>query len=483
MVASQSSSIKCHLNRPKPLVLRHSFSSTDIPTTRSQSRHEGHSRTTGDTSDVDDDQSSPSKDFNYSPSTSPDSPPSPVDPIRPMKRFKASNHATAPDANVSTPNGLQTRRLRPSPVITSTRPPTKPATLPPSIPCEDHLDEKISALLTTLPGRIHLASSSEGPAKVPESSSSLRRTSRNERVKSVSPAPSRSSTPTQPIMLTPAVNRPRRSVGPPDESVKLYHLHRGGKSAPVKLFVRSVGEDGERVMVRVGGGWADLGEYLREYVVHHGRRKVTEEKFEIKGVPFKGGSSTSSNNYSSGRITPTSSNGRTTPTPRPGSAFDVRRPSSSLSVRKTRRYSGGTGIETPTFSASTGQMPLDHPLEGSETPPPPRRLSVPSSTPADDPHTPPSGTRSSSTPLGLAGPKPRSRQVSMSPESEAWVEGVMGEARKQTGTLRHQYSSSTLRGLPPVAEDEVKPSSKGRSVSDIGGGSLGRRGYLRVLNK
>lgn len=71
----------------------------------------------------------------------------------------------------------------------------------------------------------------------------------------------------------------------------------------------------------------------------------------------------------------------------------------------------------------------------------------------------------------------------MSPESEAWVEGVMGEARKKTGTLKHQYSSGTLRSLPPVAEDEVKANSKVRSASDIGGGSLGRRGYLRVLNK
>lgn len=38
-------------------------------------------------------------------------------------------------------------------------------------------------------------------------------------------------------------------------------------------------------MVRVGGGWADLGEYLREYVIHHGRRKVSETpRVEVQGI-------------------------------------------------------------------------------------------------------------------------------------------------------------------------------------------------------
>ena len=37
-------------------------------------------------------------------------------------------------------------------------------------------------------------------------------------------------------------------------------------------------------MVRVGGGWADLGEYLRQYAEHHGRRTISEGKFEILGL-------------------------------------------------------------------------------------------------------------------------------------------------------------------------------------------------------
>ncbi|KAK8174115.1 hypothetical protein IWX90DRAFT_381730 [Phyllosticta citrichinensis] len=69
-----------------------------------------------------------------------------------------------------------------------------------------------------------------------------------------------------------------------DSGIKLYHLIQPGQDKPIKLFVRRVGPNGERVMVRVGGGWADLGEYLRQYVEHHSRRVVSDSKFEILGV-------------------------------------------------------------------------------------------------------------------------------------------------------------------------------------------------------
>ena len=38
----------------------------------------------------------------------------------------------------------------------------------------------------------------------------------------------------------------------------------------------------ERAMVRVGGGWADLAEYLKVYVAHHGSNKCYE-------LPIEGG--------------------------------------------------------------------------------------------------------------------------------------------------------------------------------------------------
>ncbi|KAJ5375596.1 hypothetical protein N7517_007602 [Penicillium concentricum] len=138
----------------------------------------------------------------------------------------------------------------------------------------DQLDEKINSILNSLPGNIHMVDSNH-EVETSSSSSSL---DRRMRYRSESPAgPTRSSTPAPSLTLMPAGRRRHSHAFKTEDScVKLYHLHHGGQSAPTKLFVRTVGEEGQRVMVRVGGGWADLGEYLREYVIHHGRRKVSE---------------------------------------------------------------------------------------------------------------------------------------------------------------------------------------------------------------
>lgn len=37
-------------------------------------------------------------------------------------------------------------------------------------------------------------------------------------------------------------------------------------------------------MVRVGGGWCDLGEYLRTYAEHHGRRTASDGKIEVHSL-------------------------------------------------------------------------------------------------------------------------------------------------------------------------------------------------------
>lgn len=69
-----------------------------------------------------------------------------------------------------------------------------------------------------------------------------------------------------------------------DSAIRLYHLMQTGRHAPIKLYVRLVGEDGERVMVRVGGGWADLAEYLRDYASHHSRAIVPESGKSLQTV-------------------------------------------------------------------------------------------------------------------------------------------------------------------------------------------------------
>ncbi|KAK2803821.1 hypothetical protein FQN50_006828 [Emmonsiellopsis sp. PD_5] len=354
---------------------------------------------------------------------------------------------------------------------------------------EDPLDEKINSILTTIPARIHLASTPDNNNNPPRAHDHRYSTPpKRERLRSESPVSTRSNTPTPSLTLTPAFRRSRRSHAHHDDdsSVRLYHLHRGGKAAPVKLFVRSVGEDGERVMVRVGGGWADLGEYLREYAVHHGRRNVSDGKFEVCGIPDV---NTSPNSQS--KLAPVPTNGRSTPISRPGSAFDIR-PPSSLAVRKTRRSMAATS-ELPSLTtaniekASEGSGPLSF---FSSTR---RRLSVSSNNSVAVASAYGDCGPYASTPLGLAGPTPKSRQVSMTPESEAWVEDVIGRARRTSATLRPERSYGNLRRFRPAVlqDDAVRDRLEGsvggsgghRSVSDTHAAGMNKRVYLKGLER
>lgn len=352
---------------------------------------------------------------------------------------------------------------------------------------KDHLDEKISSILTNLPTRIHLMSAEERESDDADMMSSLPMKAR-ERFRSVSPqgTASRSGTPTPSLTLTPAPSRRRYSHAhaPEESSVKLYHLHRGGKSAPTKLFVRSVGEHGERVMVRVGGGWADLAEYLREYAIHHGRRHVSETpRVEVQGLSSR--ESTPSYSPPGSRLTP-AANGRTTPS-RPRSVMS-NRPSSSLAVRKTRRSSNVSDM-TDFRAASAGEA-LNAPISPKSMVSSRRRLSASSNASfgatscvseirhGSSPSTTVGGS-SHSIPLGLAGPKPRSRHVSMTPESEAWVEDVLGQARRSSSLRPSNY------GAPPQEQEQPVPKPlslpKSRSISDLGKAGSSKRVALRGL--
>lgn len=42
-----------------------------------------------------------------------------------------------------------------------------------------------------------------------------------------------------------------------------------------------LGENGERAMACVGGGWAYLVEYLKVYVAHHRSKKCYELRIEV----------------------------------------------------------------------------------------------------------------------------------------------------------------------------------------------------------
>ncbi|KAL6236035.1 hypothetical protein BDW75DRAFT_207882 [Aspergillus navahoensis] len=333
---------------------------------------------------------------------------------------------------------------------------------------KDQMDEKINSILTSLPGNIHLVSADQDDDAISVASSvPLRR----ERLRPDSPqgTPSHSFTPNQSLTLRPALGRRRHSHAPEESSVKLYHLHRGGKSAPTKLFVRTVG-DGERVMVRVGGGWADLAEYLREYAIHHGYRHVSETpRVEVEGL-----SSRDSPSYSPPSSRVPSGSARPMPA-RPRSVLSSR-PSPSLAVRKTRRSSNVSDFSD--LRTASGSDTLNVSLSAF----PDRRLSVSSNVSA--------GAMSSisefrngspgapAMPLGLAGPKPRAKHATISPESEAWVEDVLGQARRSSSLRPFKY---TLPSPENNADGHTPILPKSRSISDIGKAGSSKRVVLRGL--
>jgi hypothetical protein len=367
---------------------------------------------------------------------------------------------------------------------------------------DDELHEKINSILTGIPGRIRLksvpAQDTDQQSVISSASSSRRHMLRS---KSSFSSLSRSGTPTPSITMAPAFSRATRSHAHTndDNAVRVYHLHHKGKTQPTKLFVRSVGPSGERVMVRVGGGWADLGEYLREYVLHHGRRAGSTANVEVQGLPTPS-SDTFSTPNSTVILTPDAD--RNLMLSRPGSVLS-NRPSSSLAVRKTRRPSKPAAELPALTTANIETATSDHlsPLVNLSS----RRPSISSvnsvsvsSTIGEylnqsgSPYQPSGRTPSSvshSTPLGLAGPKPRSRQVSMTPESEAWVEDIVGQARKTSSSLKPEHAHSNRPESRIDHQDlssSVRPArrrdSNARSVSDIGAGGLNRRVLLRGLD-
>jgi hypothetical protein len=357
----------------------------------------------------------------------------------------------------------------------------------------DQLDEKVNTILNSLPGNIHMVDSNH-EADTSSSSSSL---DRRMRYRSESPTgPARSNLPAHSLTLMPAARRRHSHAYKTEDScVKLYHLHHGGQSAPTKLFVRTVGEEGQRVMVRVGGGWADLGEYLREYVIHHGRRKVSETpRVEVQGIKTRSSPSYASPGTMLSPATPYLASGRATPS-RPPSVLSAR-PPSSLTVHKKRRGStasdamGTRAVTTGHISSFTSPPPTAAPLPSSAG----RRLSVSSGYSIGDTHSPGNTATASiandsrSTPLGLAGPKPRARYESMSPEGEAWVADVLQKTRRSSSLNPPQFALSMRPGHDAGDRFENGDGSvaghslpKVRSIGDIGSIGTSRRVVLKGL--
>ncbi|CAK7565875.1 MAG: hypothetical protein SEPTF4163_003805 [Sporothrix epigloea] len=293
---------------------------------------------------------------------------------------------------------------------------------------DDQLQQQISEILESIPAKIHLSSQpspSFSHLNPPDFKLPRKPKAPADSTRSLSSMSSRSMTPS--FLLAPAYarnRRPRQQRG--NQDIKLYHLSRSTGEAPIKLFIRLVGENGERVMVRVGGGWADLTEYLKEYASHHSRRSKSggESRIEIRDLPL---SSSTANSLGS-RV-------GSSPPSRPNSVLDSPIGMSSLKIRKTRMATGGSTATTGEDSSIIGAGNNYTTNRNPRTP-----LASVSKPSADTPSSE-SSTRSRSSsrlswteedsPLGMSGP--RAKNIEMSEESKAWVESVKERVRIASG--------------------------------------------------
>lgn len=287
----------------------------------------------------------------------------------------------------------------------------------------DHMQRQISAILNNLPAKINLSSQPKFMSHLNPPDLQLPHlkpkptAATSSRSKSTMSSRASSRGPTPAFMLAP-VPRSRNQRG--NHDIKMYHLSRANGEAPIKLFIRCVGEHGERVMVRVGGGWADLGEYLKEYAIHHGRRSNhgSENRLEVRDIPR---SASSMSNRPSASPTPPKQ--RPSPPSRPVSAMDT----SPLFVKKKRATSGGEDLLGPRLP----RTPITYGASRSSEPPSSESGSVSGgSTGRSRSSSHISWTEEESS-LGMAGP--RSVQKEIPQESLEWVESIKEKVRAASG--------------------------------------------------
>ncbi|KAI9885470.1 MAG: hypothetical protein M1823_002738 [Watsoniomyces obsoletus] len=319
----------------------------------------------------------------------------------------------------------------------------------PNKPTEAKLEAKISSILTTIPAQIRLTSAADAAESVKSQQpstpqSSITRSRRNT-------ASSESYT------LAPAETPGSASRGGTEHpEVKLYHLRRSGAEAPIKLHVRLVGAQSERVMVRVGGGWADLAEYLQDYAVHHGRRSSADGGgvVEVRRLPSSSNNTPTSASRT-GQVTPGgggSENGsaralRSRPAPLTSTPLG----SSTLVVRKTRAPPALLSPDPPTAITSlpesinsTELTTTGNPSSSSSstsTSPTAMRSSVPWPS-ANNPEC----GKAIDPASVLVAKKPRRvsrRAEPLSAEKQAWVDEMIGKVRRGAGSAEYSSSSAS----------------------------------------
>ena len=344
-----------------------------------------------------------------------------------------------------------------------------PAPISQDISREEQLEQKISSILTTIPAQIHLTSEDE--AGVNESSRQTKSETPSAPRLYKTPTPSSNS-----YTLAPA--KPQTSkvaaIETDNPEVKLYHLRRGGVEAsthpPIKLFVRLVGsENNERVMVRVGGGWSELGDYLRDYAIHHNtnRRSILngggDGLMDVKQLPMSAITSTSTPSSTSrqynvsrdkeiaGGMTPGSSNYNNNNSSKFGGGQRSSRRSVSSSTPVTpitltpntllNNHNNNTATPTSTTTTTTTNRPRPRPDRTStaDSDNGPKSSFTPAPLSIAD-----GIARSSSTRNSGKSPRPLSTSFNnrLSAEKQAWVEAMIGRVKRTTTS--HTTAMTTI---------------------------------------
>ncbi|KAK4670182.1 uncharacterized protein QC763_209390 [Podospora pseudopauciseta] len=305
--------------------------------------------------------------------------------------------------------------------------PTQPNTPDKANGPDEKLQQQISDILQSVPAKIRLTSVlppinlNPPDFKMPTARKKMSNPNLKRSVSNMSLRSNGSRAGTPSFTLAPALGRtPRQRPKPGNPEIKLYHLSRSNGEAPIKLFIRCVGEHGERVMVRVGGGWADLGEYLKEYASHHGRRSAVAEasKVEVKDIPRSATAMAMRGDGTLGSTPPS----RPASSHRPMSSHATRNDDSlgQLKVRKVRRSSAAVGSETPLATVTGPGNRSNTPSTGGSRSS--SRLSWPQAGEKD---------KEEEVVLGMAGP--RAKQIEMSEESKQWVESMKQKVRLASG--------------------------------------------------
>lgn len=269
----------------------------------------------------------------------------------------------------------------------------------------DRLDRHVSNVLNTLSGPIRFKPRAGGVTPVPSNDARALNGSGAKQ-----PTPRRLSKSAS-MTIAPAETESKKSTSSAEPEVRIYHLTQlGREEQPMKLFVRLVGEN-ERVMVRVGGGWADLADFLRQYADHHGSRTVSEGTVEIQTVPHAHSRKVSG---------PAEFRAKTPSTPtEPGP-----RPSSKDSDKDWPHHTQnghriGDGRSTPGSEWHNSSSPPDST---------PKSTSTGSSRPGTaNVSRPPS--RQDTGEVGLAGPS-SGKKAGLSEHKAKWVEGMIERAKK-----------------------------------------------------